>query len=126
MHELAVCQALMDQIGAIAQERAMRVSRVHVAIGPLAGIESHLLRQAFSIASAGTVADGSTLQIEDIAVRVRCRRCGTEGAADVNRLICGSCGDWHTELVQGDEMMLMRVELEDTPDRGIQQEHAHV
>jgi Zn finger protein HypA/HybF involved in hydrogenase expression len=26
--------------------------------------------------------------------------------------VCGTCGDWHTDLIGGDELMLLRVELE--------------
>jgi Zn finger protein HypA/HybF involved in hydrogenase expression len=37
-------------------------------------------------------------------------------------LVCGACGDWRTDLVAGDEMLLLSVELdvpvsaEATPD----------
>jgi hydrogenase nickel incorporation protein HypA/HybF len=42
---------------------------------------------------------------------VRCETCGAETEAEPNRLICATCGDYHTRLVSGDEMMLMSVEL---------------
>jgi len=45
-------------------------------------------------------------------VRVRCRGCGAETMATANRLVCGACGDWHTDLLAGDELLLLRVELE--------------
>ena len=31
--------------------------------------------------------------------------------ATVNRLLCGACGDYHTRLLSGDEMILASVEL---------------
>lgn len=34
----------------------------------------------------------------------------------MNRLLCGACGDWHTRIISGDELLLESVELEmDTP-----------
>jgi hydrogenase nickel incorporation protein HypA/HybF len=42
---------------------------------------------------------------------VRCETCGAESVALPNRLVCGACGDWHTRLVSGDEMLLASVEL---------------
>ena len=30
----------------------------------------------------------------------------------MNRLICGACGDWHTQLLSGDELILESVELQ--------------
>ena len=113
MHELAVCQALMGQVEQIARrEGAERIIGIRLSIGPLSGVEATLLRDAFPIAAAGTVAEGAELAIEEQAVRVACLSCGTESEATVNRLLCAACGDYRTRLVSGDEMLLMSVELE--------------
>jgi hydrogenase nickel incorporation protein HypA/HybF len=57
MHELSVCQALIDQVEALAEARgASAVSRITVAIGALSGVEAHLLEQALPIASASPMA----------------------------------------------------------------------
>ncbi len=112
MHELSICQALVAKVEAIARAHAGRVREVRVGIGPLSGVEPQLLADAYPLACAGTGADGSRLAIEERPIRVRCRSCGVETAATCNRLVCGSCGDWRTELVSGDELMLLTVELE--------------
>jgi hydrogenase nickel incorporation protein HypA/HybF len=118
MHELSVCQGMLRQVDAIAAEhRAHAVTGITVRIGPLSGVEPDLLAQAFPIASAGTVADGAELLIETLPVRVHCQTCGEETEAAVNRLLCGSCGDFHTRLVSGDELLLASVELENEPAR---------
>jgi hydrogenase nickel incorporation protein HypA/HybF len=112
MHELAICQALIEQVEAIARERfAQRVDTVCVSIGPLSGVEPRLLEQAFPVASAGTVADGACLKLDCLPLRVSCQQCGRVTDALPSRLTCGHCGDWHTELVSGDELILSRVEL---------------
>ncbi|MGB5452512.1 MAG: hydrogenase maturation nickel metallochaperone HypA [Sedimenticolaceae bacterium] len=113
MHELAVCQGLMNQVEQIARrENAECVTRILLSVGPLSGVEAQLLIDAFSIASAGTVAEGAVLVIEEQAVRVKCLSCGAESDVRPNRLLCGSCGDFRTRLISGDEMMLMSLELE--------------
>jgi len=111
MHELAICQALLARVESIAREYAASVTRVRVSIGPLSGVEPGLLERAYPIACAGTAAEGSELAIERAPVRVRCRSCGVESAASANRLLCGACGDWHTDLASGDELLLLNVEL---------------
>lgn len=116
MHELSICQALIAQVDEIAIRHAARVRHVFVGVGPLSGVEPRLLANAYPLACAGTVAEGSHLAVEAIDVRVRCRACGAETAAAANRLVCGICGDWHTELVSGDELLLLRVELETHAD----------
>jgi hydrogenase nickel incorporation protein HypA/HybF len=113
MHELSVCQALISQVDDIAkQHQATAVKTVNIRIGPLSGVEPDLLVQAFPLASAGTVAATAQLVIEKLPIRVRCETCGAETAAEMNRLVCGECGDWHTQLLSGDEMLLASVELE--------------
>jgi hydrogenase nickel incorporation protein HypA/HybF len=113
MHELAICQALMNQIEHIAAERNARsVVSIVIGMGPLSGVEAQLLKHAYPVASAGTVAEGAELVIENLPVRVKCAQCGTESDALPNKLVCKVCGDWRTTLISGDELMLMSVELE--------------
>lgn len=112
MHELAICQSLMDQVESIAAERnAHSVTSIVIAMGPLSGVEAELLKNAYPIASAGTVAENAELVIEYLPIRVKCSQCGSESDALPNKLICKQCGDWRTTLLSGDEMMLMSVEL---------------
>ena len=106
MHEFSICQSMLKQIQTVAvQHNAQHVSRVCVQIGPLSGVEPHLLVQAFSLVSADTIAEGAQLVVENSAVRIECRSCGKQSNARVNHLVCGQCGDWHTRLVSGDEML---------------------
>ena len=113
MHELAVCQSLMEQVTDIALERDARcVTSIIVGIGPLSGVEAQLLKNAYPVASAGTVAENAELVIECLPVRVRCTQCDSESEALPNKLLCKQCGDWRTTLISGDEMMLLKVELE--------------
>ena len=113
MHELAICQSLMNQVETIALERnAASVTSIVIGMGPLSGVEVQLLKNAYPIASAGTVAEHAELVIEYLPVRVKCGQCGTESDATPNKLVCAHCGDWRTTLVSGDELMLMSVELE--------------
>lgn len=112
MHELAICQALVSQVEGVAGPRAARVRQVRIGVGALSGVEPQLLQFAYPLACAGTQAEGSQLVIERTELRVRCRGCGAETAAAPNRLLCGSCGDWRTDLLSGDELLLLTVELE--------------
>ncbi len=112
MHELSICQALLDQVEGIAREHgATRVERIVLKVGPLSGVEPALLRNAYPLAAAGTVAEQAELVIEPAAVRVRCSDCGAESDAAPNRLLCASCGGWKTRLISGDELLLANLEL---------------
>lgn len=113
MHELSVCLSLLEQVQAIAAERgAHQVTRIELKVGPLSGVESALLRHAWPMASAGTIAVDAEFIIDEADIVVRCTTCEAETAALPNRLVCGDCGDFHTTVISGDEMILQSVELE--------------
>lgn len=112
MHELAVCQSLVAEVARVAAAQgASSVESVSLAIGPLAGVEPHLLKAAFPIAVAGSVAEGASLLIEETQIRVRCGMCGAESDAANNRIVCGQCGAWRVDVISGDELLLKSVSL---------------
>jgi hydrogenase nickel incorporation protein HypA/HybF len=113
VHELSVCQGMIQQVETLAAEHhADSATIIKVSVGPLSGVEAQLLAQAFPIAAAGTIAEHAALEIDVLPVRVRCRQCGAETDASANRLVCGYCGHWQTTLLSGDEMLLTSVEFE--------------
>jgi hydrogenase nickel incorporation protein HypA/HybF len=113
MHELAVCQALLTEVERVAGRTAAGpLARILVRVGPLSGVEPRLLERAFSVARAGTAAAGAELCVEDAPIRVRCLECQRESVATANRLLCGHCGHWRTDVVSGDELTLQRLEFQ--------------
>ena len=68
-----------------------------------------MLVDAFPLAAAGTLAEGALLLIEQLPIRVHCTTCHAESDATPNRLLCASCGDFRTQLISGDEMLLASV-----------------
>lgn len=118
MHELAVCQALIAQVEQVAaKEGAIRVTAVTLRVGPLSGVEPQLLKDAWPMASTGSVAQGAGLRVETMPVRVQCLACGSESDVAPNRLLCGQCGSFRTRLVSGEELLLKSVEFERSPER---------
>ncbi|MBT3197792.1 MAG: hydrogenase maturation nickel metallochaperone HypA [Gammaproteobacteria bacterium] len=113
MHELSVCQSILSQVETVAEENsATTVSLIHLQIGPLSGVEVPLLKNAWTIARADTLASEAELEIEEMPITIRCSQCGQVSRAKVNRMICGQCGEWRTQLISGDEMLLRSIELE--------------
>ncbi|MBW8306507.1 MAG: hydrogenase maturation nickel metallochaperone HypA [Thiobacillus sp.] len=116
MHELAVAQALVEQVDAVIdQHNAAKASMIRVRIGPLAGVVPELLATAFPLAAAGSRMEHAQLEFTHAPIQVHCQTCGAETEAAMNRLVCGACGDWHTQVISGDELLLESVELETTP-----------
>ena len=113
MHELSICQALIEQVEAVAREhQANNVVSISVQVGPLSGVVPELLERSFSVVQAGTVAEHAEFNIETLPLRVSCNACGAETPAISTRLVCGNCGDWRVRVVSGDQLLLASVEVE--------------
>lgn len=113
MHELSVAQALVEQVEAlIDRHQANEAVRIRVRIGPLSGVVPELLASALPLAAAGSRLASAELDLVAAPIRVRCQTCGAESEAAMNRLLCAACGDWHTQVVSGDELLLESVELD--------------
>ena len=112
VHELSICQALLNQVTGITRAAGMaQVERIVIAVGPLAGVEPGLLSSAFSVMRLGGCAAAAELVIESVEIRVDCAACGAVTAAVANRLLCAACGGYHTRVIAGEELRLLRVEL---------------
>ncbi len=105
------------------ERKAQSVTTIVIGMGPLSGVEAQLLKNAYPVASAGTIAEDAELVIEHLPIKVKCTQCGSESDALPNKLICKQCGDWRTTLISGDEMMLMSVELEKRKDSALEAVH---
>lgn len=111
MHELSVCQGLLRQLVPLAAEHQGVLERVVVRVGPLSGVEPQLLQQAFPIARQGTVAEQAELVIESTSLKVRCKTCDTESEVSANNLCCRHCGSQQTQLMSGDELLLVSIQF---------------
>ncbi|NPB06156.1 MAG: hydrogenase maturation nickel metallochaperone HypA [Aquificae bacterium] len=112
MHEFSIVQSLLALIEQeAAKHGANKVSKVVLAVGPLSGVEVHLLKQAFEAFKEGTVAAEAELEVEQTKLRVFCRSCGREYEKEELNLLCPACGTNETELRGGDELLLKSLEL---------------
>jgi hydrogenase nickel incorporation protein HypA/HybF len=111
MHELSVCQALLDEVKNVAlAHAASRVEEIVVAVGPLSGVDPSLLACVFEVARHGCCA-GAELRLQSAPLRVRCEACGAESSCKANALLCRQCGAYVVSVVSGDELRLMSVRL---------------
>jgi hydrogenase nickel incorporation protein HypA/HybF len=113
VHELSLIEGVVDAVTEQVGDR--RVTLVRLAIGALAGVAVDALRFSFDVCTRGTSLEGAVLDIMPIAGRARCRRCGGEYDAPTLATPC-PCGSFDRELVAGDELRLVEVEIEDVPD----------
>jgi hydrogenase nickel incorporation protein HypA/HybF len=109
MHEIGLCEALMEAVERRAAGR--RVAGVRFRVGVLHRVVEPSLAQAFELVSAGTVAEGAEVDLVTLPAKVTCRACGVESSADDLLVVCPSCGGTKLDLTGGDELVLESIDL---------------
>ncbi|RMG03789.1 MAG: hydrogenase maturation nickel metallochaperone HypA [Nitrospirae bacterium] len=113
MHEFSIVQSLLDSVESYAvSEGAHHVTRVIVRAGALAGIEPHLLKVAFDTFREGTICKDAALEIIIDPLRLHCKSCDRDVSTGTLRLICPECGSTEVNVLEGDEIILERIEME--------------
>jgi len=113
VHELSIALSLIE--GAeeeLGRQGGGRVSAIHLRLGPLSGVVREALLFSYGVACEGTPLEGSNLVIEDMPVRLECKRCGGErDAVSVQRLECAQCGG-PARVVRGAELEMFALEMQ--------------
>jgi hydrogenase nickel incorporation protein HypA/HybF len=113
MHELSIVASLFDILEEKAREQnSKKVVRVRLRVGTLSGVVPEFLETAFDLYKKDTIAAASTLEIEVVPFRVRCRKCRTVSEKDDFAFICPACGSNELETVEGTELVLEKIDLE--------------
>ncbi|MRJ03326.1 MAG: hydrogenase maturation nickel metallochaperone HypA [Epsilonproteobacteria bacterium] len=115
MHEYSIVQSLMELIeGQVRTHGGGSVKRVSVKIGVLSGVEPHLFQIAFDTFKEGTICDGAQLEMVIQPIVAECLECGGRSSFEENQIFfqCQRCGGVQLELLDGEEMVLMELEIE--------------
>ena len=111
MHEYSIIAALIDRVQKeTAVYGEVEVRRLHVRIGELSGVEIELLETAFETFRERTLCGHADLEIEIVPPVWSCPNCRSPIARGAI-LRCEAC-DRPAKLLQGDEIVLQRIEME--------------
>jgi hydrogenase nickel incorporation protein HypA/HybF len=116
VHEWSLACELVKQAEQEASSRgAARVLSVTARVGLLTGVVPELLSRSYEMARMGTLLEDAPLIVERQLVRARCPACGATSTLEGFGLVCPGCGTLGLEVLEGDEIVLTRMDLE-VPD----------
>ena len=113
MHELSIASSALELVFEHARrENATRVQRVILCVGELSGVDLGALRFAFTVASTDTLAENAALEIEVVPALAHCAACDEDFAAAGSFIFaCPTCGELSSDVHQGLELDLARIEM---------------
>lgn len=112
MHELSIAVHIVGTISREFADRPGRILSVRLDVGRLSGVVPDALQFAWDVACQDTRLEGSTLQIRDLPVVVRCDNCQREHTLpSIDRLRCPVCDSWTPEIISGQELQIRAVQI---------------
>ncbi|PWC36090.1 hydrogenase maturation nickel metallochaperone HypA [Azospirillum sp. TSO35-2] len=112
MHEIAVCQSLLQQAMAARDARPFaRVVRVSLSVGRLSRVEPEALQVAFDLLSRDTFLEGAALRIERPPGHAVCEDCGAESEVDSRVARCPACAGHRLRIDGGDGYRFIEMEV---------------
>jgi len=113
MHEYSIVQSLLDSCEENAKvNNATKVTKVVVKIGVMSGVEPDLLQTAFDTFKEETICHDAQFIINIQKVKILCNECQTTSELEKNEYCCPKCKSTQLDILDGEEMYLMQLELE--------------
>ncbi len=113
MHEYSIVQSLLDSCEENAKvNNATKVTKVVVKIGVMSGVEPDLLQTAFDTFKEETICHNAQFIINIQKVKILCNECQTTSELEKNEYCCPKCQSTQLDILDGEEMFLMSLELE--------------
>lgn len=112
MHEMALCESILDVMEVEAKKQAFtRVKRVRLEIGVFSGVEIEALRFGFDAVTAGSLADGAALDIDEKPGEAWCFGCDRTISIAARFDPCPHCGGHRLRVTGGEEMRIKELEV---------------
>lgn len=113
MHELSLCQGILDTLETEARKQDFRrVRSVQLEIGALAGVDDEALRFGWEAVSPGTLAEGAALDIVRLPGSAWCFQC--QETVDVGQYYdpCPRCRGHKLQVSGGEQLKIKQLEVE--------------
>ena len=113
MHEMSLAEGVLQIVEeAAAASGFRRVRKVSLAIGRLAAVEPDALRFCFESVARGSIAEGTALEIVEVAGSGWCGQCARMVPMAEAVAACPHCGNWRLRPSGGTEMKVTSLEVD--------------
>ncbi|MCX2682270.1 hydrogenase maturation nickel metallochaperone HypA [Campylobacter sp. MIT 21-1685] len=113
MHELSIVESLIG----LCEENALShnansVEKIFVKIGRLSGVESELFQSCFDTFKLNSkLCANAKLELELAELEIFCKACAKKSILLKNIFKCPYCESIDIEVLEGEQMYLMRLEM---------------
>lgn len=113
MHEMALCEGVIDIIEREAQRQNFaKVRTIWLEVGALSHVEPEAMRFCFSAVSRGTIAAEARFEIVNVPGAAWCMACEKTVPLGKRYEPCPDCGGHQLQLTAGDELRVKELEVD--------------
>ena len=113
MHEVSICQNIINSIENEFPGKMGNVRKVHLKVGLLSCVEPEFLKKVYEFMTADTELKGSLLEFERTEIIAECENCYEKFKVEDHVFICPQCGEGSSNIVQGNELLVSKIIFEE-------------
>ena len=115
MHEVSIVNSIIKTLEIEFEPQKLdQLKSIHLKVGILSNIEPKLLHNAYdAICMTNARYHDVKLAIESTELKIHCDLCNTVSQVKQYRFICDNCGNPCKNVIQGEELLIHKVEFSD-------------
>jgi len=115
MHELSIALSLLETAEEQSRQRGgVRISAIHLRVGPLSGVMADALAGAFEMATERSEFAGCRLVITETPLVINCPTCKAEREVEsIQKMCCNVCGTATADVASGRELEVFAMEIDE-------------
>ncbi|MGY2811787.1 hydrogenase maturation nickel metallochaperone HypA [Bradyrhizobium sp. USDA 4506] len=113
MHEMALCQSIIEIIEDEARRRSLSQLRsVCLEIGALSHVAPEAIKFCFAVVAARTIAESAALKIVELPGGAWCMSCSKSVEIPRRGERCPCCGSYQLQVTAGEQMRVKELEFD--------------
>jgi hydrogenase nickel incorporation protein HypA/HybF len=114
MHEIGIANSVLNaSVAECAKRPGVKLTRIGVRIGVLAGVDIGALRFAFEALTKETELEQVEIEIQSCPRRNRCLDCDAEFVSELYTEPCPKCASERVILIGGEELDMAFIEVDE-------------
>ncbi|HEY0299098.1 MAG TPA: hydrogenase maturation nickel metallochaperone HypA [Arachidicoccus sp.] len=113
MHEISLVRNIFNALEQEFPNKMDDLRGIYLTVGLLSNIQPLLMHSAFDAVLQDEPKYAKTsLHVKVVSIKIKCDVCNTESEVEQYKFICKYCGRPSNNVIQGEEMLITKVEFE--------------
>lgn len=114
MHELSLAKEIISHVERIIPvDDLPKIQTIKIHVGEFSNIMPDSLLFAFNSLIEGTILNNVRLELEIVALKVKCNTCQEVHSIKMNNFVCPNCNSNNLQLFSGSELFIESIQMND-------------